>query len=64
MNSKYVTLYFLFLDFKINIMTGNSTLVNIVMIIIVLHFVVGFVFLAKKLSGKPQEHDEDQNEET
>lgn len=40
-------------------MEGNSTLVNIVMIVIILHFVVGFVFLARKLSGKPQEHQED-----
>lgn len=39
-------------------MEGNSTFVNIVMIVIVLHFVVGFVFLARKLSGKPQEHDD------
>lgn len=40
-------------------MGGNSTLVNIVMIVIVLHFVVGFVFLAKKLSGKPVDHDDE-----
>lgn len=39
-------------------MEGNSTFVNIVMIVIILHFVVGFVFLARKLSGKPQEHDD------
>ncbi len=40
-------------------MESNSTFVNIVMIVIILHFVVGFVFLARKLSGKPQEHPED-----
>jgi competence protein ComGF len=45
-------------------MEGNSTLVNIIMIVIVLHFVVGFVFLAKKLSGKPVEQEDDQNENT
>ena len=41
-------------------MGGNSTLVNIIMIVIVLHFVVGFVFLAKKLSGKPVEQEEEE----
>ena len=38
---------------------GNSLLVNIVLIVIVLHFVVGFVFLAKKLSGKPIEEEDE-----
>lgn len=42
-------------------MEGNSLFVNIILIVIVLHFVVGFVFLAKKLSGKPLEYDDEGN---
>ena len=40
-------------------MQGNNTVVTIVMIVIVLHFIVGFVFLARKLSGKPQDQQEE-----
>lgn len=44
-------------------MQGNSTFVNIVMIVIVLHFVVGFIFLARKLSGKPVDSQEEEKED-
>ena len=41
--------------------SGNSMFVNVVLIIIVLHFIVGFIFLAKKLSGKPIEEEDENN---
>lgn len=42
--------------------TGNSMFVNAILIIIVLHFIVGFAFLVKKLSGKPIEEEDEINE--
>lgn len=41
--------------------SGNSMFVNVVLIIIVLHFIVGFAFLVKKLSGKPIEEEDEDN---
>ncbi len=38
-------------------MASNSMFVNIIVIIIVLHLIVGFGFLVYKLSGKPPEQE-------
>lgn len=43
---------------KTRFMLGNETASTIVLILILLHFVAGFGFLAWKLSGKPKEEEE------
>lgn len=40
-------------------MTGSDTLTNILLIIVVLHFVVGFGYLIYKLSPRKKETEED-----
>jgi len=44
-------------------MASNSLFVNIIVIIIILHLIVGFGFLVVKLSGKPKDNIEEEKEE-